>query len=133
MSEYTYEPALPVGPIDGFIQTVRLSDKSKPMGHAKWYINGDGSTGVVQLLELQIAPPYRRAGHGQRLLEATLGQIRQFFQSKKIPARRVWMNVNQKDHINGRALLTEMGFHHVSTIPALLKGQDALVYMMSLD
>ncbi len=133
MPEFTYEPALPAGPIDGFIQTVRLSEASKPIGHCKWHIAGDGSTGVVQLLELQIAASHRRAGHGQRLLEATLEQIRLFFRSKKIPVRRVWMNVNQKDQVNGRALLTELGFHHMATIPSLLKDQDALIYVMSLD
>ena len=133
MPDLTYDPPIPTGPLDGFVQTIRLSDKGKPMGHAKWHIAGDGKTGVVQLLELEITPPFRRAGHGQRLLEATLEQIRLFFRSRKLPARRVWMNVNQKDQVNGRALLTELGFHHMATIPSLLKDQDALIYVLSLD
>lgn len=133
MPDFSYEPALPVGPIDGFIQTVRISEKLKPVGCAKWHIAGDAKTGVVQLLEVYIAPPFRRAGHGERLLEATLEQIRLFFRSRNIPPRRVWMNVHQKDQVNGRALLTELGFHHMATIPSLLKDQDALVYVMSLD
>ena len=133
MPDYSYEPALPISPIDGFIQTVRVSDNSKTMGHAKWHVAGDAKSGVVQLLELEIAATFRRAGHGQRLLETTLEQIRLFFRSRKIPPRRVWMNVNQKDQVIGRALLTELGFHHMATIPSLLKDQDALIYVLSLD
>ena len=133
MPDASFDPPLPTGPIDGFIQTVFLHEDKQPIGHAKWHVVGDGSTGIAQLLELTITPPHRRAGHGQALLTATLEQIRKFFRGKKLPPRRVWMNVNQKDQVNGRALLTEMGFHHVATIGALLKDQDALIYVLSLD
>ena len=133
MPELTYDPPLPAGPIDGFVQTIRLSEQSKPVGHARWHVAGDGSTGIAQLLEIAIHPPFRRTGHGQRLLTAAIDQIQLLFRIHKIPARRVWMNVNQKDQVNGRAMLTHAGFHHMGTIPSLLKDQDALIYVRSMD
>ena len=133
MPDLSYDPPIAPGPFDGFIQTVRLTQDGKPMGHARWHVAGDGSTGVAQLLEVTILPIFRRAGHGEQLLRATIEQIRVFFRTKKIPPRRVWMNVNQKDHVKGRALLTELGFHHMGTVPSLLQKQDALIYVLSLD
>ena len=63
MPDFTYDAPLPAGPIDGFLQTIRLQDVGKIIGTAKWYIAGDGSDGVVQLLELSTATTHRRAGH----------------------------------------------------------------------
>jgi len=133
MSDFSYDPPLPVGPVDGFIQTVRLLDNGKSIGLAKWYVPGDGRDGVAQLLELSTVTTIRRTGHGKRLLDATIDEIRRFLKARKFPQRRIWMNVNQKDHVIGRAFLTGAGFHHVSTIAGLLKGQDALIYVLSLD
>lgn len=133
MPDLTYDPPFPTGPLAGFVQTIRLTEDGQPIGFATWHVAGDGSTGVAQLLELTIAPPFRRAGRGQRLLKATVEQIKSFFRARKLPLRRIWMNVNQKDQVNGRAMMTEAGFHHIGTIPSLLKNQDALIYVLSLD
>ncbi|CAN5453770.1 hypothetical protein BH10PLA1_BH10PLA1_15560 [soil metagenome] len=133
MPDFSYDPPLPPGPVEGFIQTIRLIDAGKQIGLAKWYVPGDGHDGVAQLLELATTLPVRRTGQGKRLMSATLDEIRKFFRARKFPTRRVWMNVNQKDHVIGRAFLTGAGFHHVGTIASLLKGQDALIYVLSLD
>ncbi len=133
MPDLTYDPPFPTGPLAGYVQTIRMTDAGKQIGYARWYVTDDGTTGVAQLLEITIAPPHRRAGHGQRLLQAAIEQIRQFFRARKLPLRRIWMNVNQKDQVNGRAMMTHAGFHHMGTVSSILKDQDALIYVLSLD
>lgn len=133
MPDVLFDPLLPVGPTQGFIQSIRLTEGGQSIGQSRWYVTGDGSTGVAQLLELSTSPTHRRTGQGKQLLEVTIDQIRQFFNARRIQPRRVWMNIQQKDQVIGRAFLTEHGFHHVATIPAMLKGQDSLIYVLAMD
>jgi ribosomal protein S18 acetylase RimI-like enzyme len=111
----------------GFSQKIVLSVQSTPAGFATWHVT-DGSAGVAQILELQIDPPHRRQGHGRRLLSAVVKQIEQYHQSHNNRLRQVWVMVRQKDEIGARAFLTDCGFHHVGSVPALFRTQDGLIY-----
>ena len=133
MPDFSYDPPLPNGPTPGFVQTVRLMSAGKPIGYARWHVPGDASAGVVQLLELTVACERRRNHHGQQLWEAMLDQVRRYFKSRQVRPRRMWIALEQKEQVVGRAFLTRVGFHHVATIPSLLKEQDAMVYLLSLD
>jgi ribosomal protein S18 acetylase RimI-like enzyme len=133
MPDLSYDPPVPTTPINGFVQTIRLQRSGKEVGHARWHIPGDGHDGAVQILELTVGINHRRQHHGQTLYDAVLGQIRKLFKAHKIKPRRIWMNLEQKDQVVGRAFLTKQGYHHVATIPTLLSGQDAMVYLVSLD
>ena len=133
MPDLSYDPIQAPADVDGFVQTIRLYAAGRTLGHARWHTTGDGHDGVFQLLELTVAPERRRQHYGKQLFEAFLEQIRKFCKARKIKPRRIWINVQQKEQVVGRAFLTLKGFHHVATIPALLKGQDAMIYLMSLD
>jgi ribosomal protein S18 acetylase RimI-like enzyme len=133
MPDLSYDPPLPTSSINGFVQTIRLTVAGKPVGHARWHITGDGHDGVVQILELTVGINHRRQHHGKTLYDAMLQQVGKFFKAHKIRPRRIWINVEQKDQVVGRAFLAGCGFHHVATIPTLLSGQDAMVFLLSLD
>ncbi|HLL88925.1 MAG TPA: GNAT family N-acetyltransferase [Tepidisphaeraceae bacterium] len=134
MADFQYDPPLPpklsAGP---FAQTVRLVDAvGQEVGVARWHV-ADPATGVVQLLDLTVAAPHRRRGHGRRLLDAAVAQAKLAFAAAKTRPRRGWVVVGHKSQVAARAFLTHAGYHHVATIPNLLKGEDALVYSKGFD
>jgi ribosomal protein S18 acetylase RimI-like enzyme len=133
MPELSFEPPITETDPRGFVQTVRLTDSHTLIGQARWHVAGDGRDGVVQILGFEIATEHRRAGHGKRLWDATMDQVRRYFKAGGNRPRRVWINIEQKQQVVGRAFLTQLGFHHVATLPTLLKDQDAMVYLLSLD
>ncbi len=132
--DLSYEPPLPPRPsADGFVQTIRLSVDGRVIGTARWYVRPAAADGVAQLLEFAIAPTRARQGHGRQLMQAVYDQANGYFRARKLKLRRIWIAVEQKTQIVGRAFLTGLGFHHVSTVQNLLKDQDALVYTRSFD
>ncbi|MGH7213324.1 MAG: GNAT family N-acetyltransferase [Tepidisphaeraceae bacterium] len=133
MSSFSYQPELPRRPRDEpFLQTIVLQDNDQPVGRATWHAPA-GEQGVVQIVDLAIAPPHRRRGHGRRLFAEALRQAIEFSRRRDVPLRRVWLGIEQKSQIIARAFLTEQGLHHVATVPNLLRNQDALIYVKSLD
>jgi ribosomal protein S18 acetylase RimI-like enzyme len=134
MPDFSFEPPLPRSASEaGFVQSVTMRHGQEVLGFARWHAPSATAQGVIQLLDLFIHPPYRRSGHGGRLLRAVIEQITRHQRTQKQPLRRVWVSVEQKAQVNARAFLTQHGFHHTSTISDLLQGQDALIYVRSFD
>jgi GNAT superfamily N-acetyltransferase len=109
-----------------------MTEAGEEVGVARWHV-ADVSSGVVQFLELTVREPARRQAYGRRLLDVTVAQARQYFASRKVRLRRGWVVVAQQKQVVARAFLTGAGWHHVATIPNLLKGDDALVYSKGFD
>ncbi len=131
MTTFKLDPVITVaGPADGFYQTVRLADGVLQLGVARWHAGGDG---VIQLLDLAVNPDHRRRGVGSSILREVVQQAAAFHELRKSKFRRVWMSVEQKSQVNGRAFLTKHGFHHTATINELLHKQDALIYVKAMD
>ena len=133
MPEFSYAPPLPPKPTnEGFVQTVHLIDAGKPVGTARWHVRPGAPDGVAQLLELTITGRVRQ-GLGRQLLDDVTDQARAYFKSRGTRLRRMWMAVEQKGQVIGRAFLTEHGYHHVATLQELMHKQDTLLYMKSFD
>jgi GNAT superfamily N-acetyltransferase len=133
MPDFSQDPPLPKKVTnEAFMQTVRLLDAGKPIGSARWHARPGAMDGVAQLLDLTITERGRQ-GHGGQLIDEVVKQARAYFKSRGTRLRRMWMAVEQKGQIIGRAFLTEHGFHHVGTMSELMKGQDTLLYMKSFD
>jgi hypothetical protein len=133
MSDFSYAPPLPANPTnEGFVQTIKMSASGKPVGLARWHVRPGAADGVTQLLELTIIARNRQ-GHGRQLMAEVTKQARAYFKSRGSHLRRMWIAVEQKGQVIGRAFLTEQGFHHVATLPELMHAQDALLYMKSFD
>ena len=133
MSDFAYAPPLPSKPSnEGFAQTITILASGKPAGLARWHVRPGDADGVVQLLELTITSRARR-GLGRQLLAEVTKQARAYFKMRGTHLRRMWMAVEQKGQVIGRAFLTEQGFHHVATLQELMHAQDTLLYMKSLD
>ena len=116
MPDLRYHPALPsAAPENGFLQTVTLMDGEKPIGIARWHVSA-GSDGVAQLVDLLIDESHRRKGNGSELMNAVIGQLRDYHQLSPVRLRRLWAQVEQKSQVNARAFLGKFGFHHISTI-----------------
>ena len=132
--DLSYEPPLPPRPsADGFIQTIRLTIDGRAVGTARWHVRAGSTDGVAQLLELTISPTRARRGHGRQLMQAVYDQASAYFRARKLKLRRIWIAVDQKTQVAGRAFLTGLGFHHVSTVTNLFQDQDALIYTRSFD
>ena len=133
MSDFAYDPALPNRPTnEGFVQTVRILEAGKPVGFARWHVRTGAADGVVQLLDLTITSRVRQ-GLGRQLMAEVTKQARGYFKSRGTHLRRMWISVEQKGQVIGRAFLTEQGFHHVATLQELMHAQDTLLYMKSFD
>src|SRR3954468_14250764 len=135
MPDLTFDPPLPTKAtpgISGFLQTVTLRDRDQPIAVARWHAPAGGE-GVVQLVELSVSPAQARQGHARRLLQAVVEQATKLQRGRKVALRRMWISLEQKSQVNGRAFLTGNGFHHVATVSNLLKDQDALIYSRSFD
>ncbi len=118
---------------DSFVQTIDLMDGPTRIGRARWQCVSDVSQGVVQILELTVAPKYRRQGYAHRLMEAVTAQAGDYFKAGGARLRRLWIAVEQKQQVIARSFLMQFGFHHVGTVSELLKEQDLLIYMRTFD
>lgn len=132
MLQFTYTPPIEPKRDEPLAQTIRLSDGAVSIGVARWYSASSGD-GVAQLLELSVLATHRRTGNGRRILQATILQATEHYRARQSKLRRMWIAVEQKEQVIARAFLTQHGFHHVHTLPELLKGQDLLVYVRSFD
>ena len=139
MPELIYDP--PVNARDardarearGFTQCIALVERDQSIALARWHAPREANDGVMQILDLIVAPEHGRKGHGRALLRAAIEQASEYFRARELRLRRVWILVQQKQQVIGRAFFTQNGFHHVATIPDLLRDQDALVYVRSMD
>jgi GNAT superfamily N-acetyltransferase len=84
-------------------------------------------------LDLTVFPPHQRVGNGKRLLDAVIAQGRELQRRRKTKLRRVWIGVEQKSQVIARAFLTSRGFHHITTVDELYRGQELMVYVKSMD
>ncbi len=123
---------IPVKPALPFIQELRLLDGDKILATARWYAPL-GDDGVVQILDLFVDPLHQRTGHGSAIMRAIYDEAKTLFTHLDLKPRRIWISIEQKSQVNGRAFLSRHGFHHVSTIKNLIRKQDALIYLRSFD
>ena len=118
---------------DSFVQTIDLMDGATRIGRARWQCVNGLAQGVVQILELTVAPRLRRQGHAHQLMEAITTQAGVYFKGGGARLRRLWIAIEQKEQVIARSFLMQFGFHHVGTVKELFKDQDLLVYMRTFD
>jgi hypothetical protein len=133
MPELLHDPPiprkLPLG--EPFVQRIALVSRGTTIGQAWWH--EAGRDGVVQLVQLEVAASHRRRNSGTLLLHEVISQASSICKTRGQPLRRIWMAVEQKSQVGGRAFLSDRGFHHVATIGEVLRGQDVLIYVRSFD
>jgi GNAT superfamily N-acetyltransferase len=126
---FEYEPPIDTAKNDEpFFQTLRLMLGEQEIGRCRWHVGNTPDEGVAQLVELFVQPPYRRQGYGGRIMREMFAQAQGYFGARKLRFRRVWLAAEHKGQINARAFLTSHGYHHMATVPDLLKDQDQLIY-----
>ena len=137
MTELRYDPPLPSKPAltDDWFQSITMFIDGQVVGVLRWHAPGDESNtqGVVQILLLEIAEPFRRRAFGRDLLNAAVAQAKQWHVSKAAKLRRFWIAVEQKHQVVARAFLTSRGFHHTTTVQGVTRRQDLLVYVKAFD
>ena len=115
-----------------FGQQIELQHNGEVVAVARWHAP-EGTDGVFQVADLHVIEPQRRQGHGSTLLKKVYAEAAELFALASVRPRRVWMVVEQKRHVIARAFLSRHGFQHVSTIAAMYRGQDGMVYQKSFD
>ena len=115
-----------------FGQQIELILNGEVVGTARWHA-ADADDGIFQIADLAIAPQHQRQGHGSALLKKCYAEAYELFAALNIKPRRAWLLVEQKRHVNARAFLSKHGFQHVSTMTALMRGQDGMLYQRSFD
>ena len=120
------DAALPFG------QHIELILNDQIVGTARWHA-AEGTDGLFQIAEINIVPEHQRQGHGSALLKKCYAEAYELFKALQIKPRRVWLLLEQKRHVNARAFLSKHGFQHVSTMTALYRGQDGMLYQRSFD
>lgn len=134
MIEFHFAPPLPAKPDPAaFSQAVTMIDGSQTLAVARWHSPADAQAGLVQVLDLTVSAGHQRQGNGRRMLETIVNQSRELHQRRQAKLRRVWVAVEQKSQVIGRAFLTSRGFHHVSTASGLYRDQDLMIFVKSLD
>lgn len=122
----------PLGSALPFGQQIELVVNGEVVGVARWHAP-DGKDGIIQIADFHIADGHQRQGHGSALLNKVYAEAKALFASLDIKPRRVWMIVEQKRHVIARAFLSRHGYQHVSTMTALYRGQDGMIYQRSFD
>ena len=107
-------------------RTLTLSEGPRVVARLTYFLSAD-PLATLQLLDVNVVEDERRKGHGSRIYNAALDDARKLLGQARL--RRVFAGVAHKSHIPLRALLTHLGFHHVSTTTGLYKGEDLLVYI----
>ena len=115
-----------------FTQQITLELNGKTIGRARWFAP-DSSDGVMQILDLSIDPLHQRQGHGSALLKQVYDQALAFFRAADLKPRRVWVTIEQKRQVIGRAFFSRHGYHHVATIDNVYIKQSGLIYQRSFD
>jgi GNAT superfamily N-acetyltransferase len=133
MPDAIYDPPVSATTTDPFLQTIQLNAGDQIIARARWISGAEPAEGVVQVLELTVAPAHRRQGHGKRLMNLLTDQCRQHFKLRTAKLRRQWIAVDQKRHVIARSFLMGFTFNHVATVKELLKDQDLLTYMRTFD
>lgn len=133
MPTLRFTPPVTVKSIDPFIQSIELVEGEQVIGQARWISTDQPAQGVVQILELTIKEALRRHGHAKRLMEALTNQARDHFKLRRAALKRIWLTIDQKRQVNARSFLMKFGFHHVGTIKELLKDEDVLIYMRTMN
>jgi ribosomal protein S18 acetylase RimI-like enzyme len=123
---------IPARPVLPFVQTLSLTDNRRSIGSVTWYAPATDD-GVVQILNIQIDPLHQRQGHGSTLIRAAYEQAHRLFAAIEIKPRRVWVAVEQKNHVNARAFLSRHGYQHVSSIKNVYRKQESLIYLRAFD
>jgi GNAT superfamily N-acetyltransferase len=131
---FRYDPPIQSGAKDEpFFQTLRLMQGELEIGRCRWHIGNSPDEGVAQLVELYVRAPYRRQGHGGRIMREMFAQAQGYFGQRNGRLRRVWLALEHKGHILARAFLTGHGYHHMATVPDLLRDQDQLIYTKTFN
>jgi ribosomal protein S18 acetylase RimI-like enzyme len=129
----TVEESVKPGAGDVFVQAIELREGERVIARGKWASGPDLAVGVAQILELWVAPESRRQGHGRRLMEELTRQAVGYFKARKSRLRRVWAGIAQKRDVIARSFLMRYTFHHVGTVKELLRDEEMLVYMRTMD
>jgi ribosomal protein S18 acetylase RimI-like enzyme len=124
--EHPHAPGIPR------VRSVELRDGSNRIAVATWS-NSMNADGVVKLLHVEVAAEHRRKGHGSAVFDEAIQLAREDLQKAGHRLRRVVAIAEQKEQIIGRAWLTHVGFHHVTTVKNTLIDQDMLVYLLGCD
>ncbi|MGC4032139.1 MAG: hypothetical protein QM754_10485 [Tepidisphaeraceae bacterium] len=88
---------------------------------------------MIQIADIHIADGHRRQGNGSTLLKKVYAEAAEFFTALNIKPRRCWILIEQKRHVVARAFLSRHGYQHVSTLSAVFRGQDGMLYQKSFD
>jgi GNAT superfamily N-acetyltransferase len=110
------------------MRTLRVMDGRKEVATLQYHLSA-APFATMQVLHLEVAEAYRRRGHATRLFGAAVEDARRLLGETRL--RRIHTGVGHKSHLPYRALLTQLGFHHVSTTPGLYRGEDLLTYIKS--
>jgi ribosomal protein S18 acetylase RimI-like enzyme len=114
------------------IEQTRVAVDGEIVSRCTWLWNGN-SSGHVSLLEIFTEPAHRRRGYAQRSVREAMKRAAVVTRSRGVPLRRVTIEVEQKSQIQGRALLTRLGFHHTATSSNVLLDQDLMTYQIAAD
>lgn len=110
------------------MRTLRVTDGKKVVATLQYHLSA-APFATMQVMHIEVAEAYRRKGHATRLFGAAIDDAKKLLGETKL--RRVHTGVGHKSHLKYRALLTQLGFHHVSTTPGLYRGEDLLTYIKS--
>lgn len=133
MIEVVTEPQLPLKPqAEPILQAVRLVDNAATIATAWWHATG-GTDGVIQIVDMYVAPAYRGKGVGGQLLDAVIAQAGEYYKRRRIKFRQIWIAVEQKSQVIARAFLMESNFHHIGTVADIYKNEDVLIFKKSMD
>jgi ribosomal protein S18 acetylase RimI-like enzyme len=84
---------------------------------------------AIQILHVEVQSRHRRKGHATRLYDNAIDDARKLL--GVTPLRRVIIHAGHKSVLPFRALLTKLGFHHVSTAQGVYPDEDILIYVKS--
>jgi len=113
--------------------TLIAVDNENIAGAVQWQVKENPNAGVAELEEMFVTENYRKQGIGSELLKYLIEDVKQFFSSKGIKPRKIYLFVS-KNNPAARKLYEKHGFKPIAEVNDLFTdNRNEVFYCLALQ
>lgn len=113
-------------------RTIIVKEGEKIIGRTQWYPKENPKAGVAELEEVFVEEQYRGQGIGSKIIEKSVEEVKNFFNSRKIQPRRIYLLVRRENE-TGRRLYEKAGFKCITELNDLFADNEyEMFYCLNL-
>jgi len=110
-----------------------VKQRREVVGAVFWNTVEEKHHGLTNIQDLYIDEKFRRKGLGERLLRASIEDMKKLYAKHRYTLRKVFVTTGE-DNKPARNLYEKIGFRLVAVLPDLFaKGENELAYVLTLN